>query len=92
MPNVLITAIKLSSGKTANFTRAQMIDVFFHTLNEDNLRALLGKRGWYLRGLEDKKFKEPMTVDDINKIVGSLTEKERQLGFMILEMNKSQLL
>lgn len=69
---------KISSGETVKFTRAEMLSIYMHSLNEHNLKALTGKRGFYT----GKKKHGQMSEADVENIVSQLTDKEKSLGDM----------
>ncbi|MBO8161344.1 MAG: hypothetical protein H0Z24_06870 [Thermosipho sp. (in: Bacteria)] len=82
--------LNLTNGKI-KLTKAEKIELYLHTLNEDNLRSLL-EGGYSFKGQERQINK--LTKEDINIIRNSLTEDEKafvKLYQEIEELTKKRL-
>jgi len=64
-----------------NFTRNERMSLYRHSLNEDNRSAITDPKGGFgFRYGKDKNHIYKMTEDELNEIIKSLTDEERQFS------------
>lgn len=80
--------IKLESGKTVRLSVGNMMDIYMHTLNQDNYKALTGENGVYLSASKERL--PQLTSDDVMSIITQLPEKARVMCGIMQEAIKVQ--